>query len=331
MPRAVWSGTLSFGLVTLPVRLFPATEPKDVRFHLYDAQGRRVRYRRVVDEPPPVEPWPDPWEDRDDPGSAAASTDDPAAGVPAPAGGRAVASAPDGEGRPTSAGDARERDVSWDEISHGIEDPSGGVVLVSRDEIEAVRPGRSRSIDVEDFVDLRDIDPVFFEKTYYVAPSSPDALRPYALLLRAMEDAGRVGIGRFVLRTKPHLVAIRPMRGVLALETLFFGDEVRDPSALVRDADAVEVSDRELDLAQRLISTLGTTWDPAAYADTYREDLLRILAEKTPSPVTRHDPTPASSPGSAVEDLMRALKESVEAATDRSEGRANRARPRRVG
>ncbi len=127
--------------------------------------------------------------------------------------------------------------------------------MLSREEIEQVRPQRSRSIDVEDFVDLADIDPVSFEKTYYAVPRSLDAAKPYVLLHRAMREAGRVGIGRFVLRTKPHLVAVRPMRELLAVETLFFGDEVRDPTALVRGLDGVEVDDRELELALRLIES----------------------------------------------------------------------------
>ena len=326
MPRAVWSGTLSFGLVTLPVRLFPATEPKDVRFHLYDDRGHRVRYRRVVEAAGPSESF----------GAEAEADDAPddAVATDLEEGGSAGERGPE-PASPSASSSPRveppERDVTWDELARGFEDPSGGVVLVSREEIEALRPERSRSIDVEDFVELGDIDPVYFEKTYYVVPSSPEALRPYALLLRAMERSGRVGIGRFVLRTKPHLVAIRPMRGVLALETLFFGDEVRDATSLVPAVDAVDVSERELDLADRLIGTLETAWDPSAYADTYREDLLRLLAEKTPEVMPEAFESEATAAGSAVEDLMRALRESVEAAKARSDPGAKRKRPRRAG
>jgi DNA end-binding protein Ku len=164
---------------------------------------------------------------------------------------------------------------------------------------------------------------VYFEKSYYLAPSSADAVRPYVLLHRALADAGRVGIGRFVLRTRPHLVAIRPTRGVLGLETLYFGDEVRDPAAVVPGLEAVEVSERELDLADRLVETLETDWDPAAYSDTYREELLRILSEKEPSHATAVTPEMSVDAGSAVEDLMRALRESVDAAKER--GRAGSA------
>jgi len=125
-----------------------------------------------------------------------------------------------------------------------------------------------------------------------------------------MEHAGRVGIGRFVLRTKPHLIAIRPADGVLGLETLFFADEVRDGRELVARVDAAQVSDRELDMAEMLIETLQTEWNPAAYSDAYREELLRRIGEK--APVEAAEETPART--SAVGELMEALQASVEAA-----------------
>jgi DNA end-binding protein Ku len=285
VPTAVWTGTLSFGLVAIPVRLVPATEPKDVRFHLYDRAGRRVRQRRVVDEAPPV--------------------DEPAAGEPA----TGDTEPPERtEVVPTQA----ERNVAWEDLMRGRETEEGDVVLVTHEEIERIRPQRSRSIDIEDFVALEEIDPVQFEKTYVAIPQSLDAAKPYVLLHRAMQEAGRVGIGRFVLRTKPHLVAVRPMDAVLAVETLFFGDEVRDPSALAPGLEEVEVDDRELELAVRLIQQLTTEWDPAAYADEYREELLRMLSEKTP---VARAPEPEAPRPPAVTELMAALKESVEAST----------------
>ena len=289
MPTAVWTGTLSFGLVAIPVRLIPATEPKDVRFHLYDRQGRRVRQRRVVEDAPAEE-----------------------------------ASPPHADERPTEDGPRRvaaaeaSRPVAWDELMRGRETEEGEVVLVSHQEIEEIRPQRSRSIDIEDFVALADIDPVFFEKTYFAVPQSPEAAKPYVLLHRAMREAGRVGIGRFVLRTKPHLVAVRPMQLGLAVETLFFGDEVRDPSALAPGLDGVEGDERELEMAVRLIEELTTAWDPVAYADTYREELLRMLAEKTPT-ARAPEPEPARRPP-PVMDLMAALKESVEASRKKRSG-----------
>ena len=286
MPTAVWTGTLSFGLVAIPVHLMPATEPKDVRFHLYDREGRRVRQQRVVEDAPAEEPAPRQHDEETD--------EQPNEGRP-----REVAAA--GTGRP----------VEWDELMRGHETEEGDVVLVTHEEIERVRPQRSRSIDIEDFVALADIDPVFFEKTYVAVPQKPEATKPYVLLHRAMREAGRVGIGRFVLRTKPHLVAVRPMEHVLAVETLFFGDEVREPSALTPGLEDVEVDERELKLAVRLIEELTTEWDPAAYADEYREELLKMLAEKEP---TARAPEPAAGRSPPpVTELMAALKASVEA------------------
>ena len=161
-----------------------------------------------------------------------------------------------------------------------------------------------------------------FDKSYYAIPMTPEATRPYVLFHHAMREAGRIGIGRFVLRTKPHLVAIRPMETVLAVETMFFGDEVRDPAELAPGLDRAEVDEREMDLAVTLIETLRTEWDPGRYADTYRDDLLRMLAERSPTRHAAQEPAPAAG-GSPVEELMAALKESVAAAKrDRTRNKA---------
>ena len=310
MPNAVWSGSLSFGLVNVPVRLIPATEPKDVRFHLYDRSGRRVRYERVVDEEPAWEPpkrsdetaEPEPVQDRD------AESHPPSA----------VGEVPEERVEASSSGR-----IGWEDVVRGMETDTGDVVLLSREEIDRARPQRSRAIDVEDFVDLADIDPVFFEKTYYAIPQSLEAAKPYVLLHRAMQTTGRIGIGRFVLRTKPHLVAVRPMDDVLAVETLFFGDEVRDPSALAPGLGSLQVDERELDLAAKLVEMLKTEWDPSRYSDTYRDELLRMLAEKAPTRRADEEAvaTTLAKGGSAVEQLMAALKESVEQAKAKQEKR----------
>ena len=239
MPQAVWTGTLGFGLVSVPVRLVPATEAKDVRFHLYDREGRRVRYRRVVEagdaEPSVPQPAPPPASE------VPRAPDEPVAvpddAVPAPT---SEADVPTGSRPPASPAD---RMVDWGEIVRGRETDAGDLVLLSDEEIDRVRPRRSGTIDVEAFVELGDIDPVHFEKTYYAVPRSAADAKPYALLHRAMRRAGRVGIGRFVLRTKPHLVAVRAMEELLAVHTLFFGDEVRDPRVVSPPLD-VRVSAR---------------------------------------------------------------------------------------
>jgi DNA end-binding protein Ku len=292
MATAVWTGTLSFGLITLPVRLYPATQPKDVRFHLYDREGRRIRYQRVVEAEPGRPPEPD------EPPAPEAARDDDAAPR---------------EERTGSSGSV-ETPVAWEDVVRGVETDEGELVTVPKEELERIRPERSRSIDIEDFVELEQIDPVSFDKSYYAIPMTPEATRPYVLFHHAMREAGRIGIGRFVLRTKPHLVAIRPMEKVLAVETMFFGDEVRDPAELAPTLDGVEVDGRELDLAVTLIETLRTEWDPGRYADTYREELLRMLAERSTTRRPAEEPTAAAAGGSPVEELMAALKESVAAA-----------------
>lgn len=313
MPTAVWTGTLSFGLVAVPVRLIPATEPKDVRFHLYDRSGRRVRYERVVEGEEPAE------------------VAEPRAGEPETSSdvvtGMGSATEPDASRTPvaehtTPVGEP----LAWADVMRGRENEFGDVVMLSHEELEQARPRRSRTIDIEDFVQLSDIDPVSFERTYYAVPQSPEAARPYVLLHRAMREADRAGIGRFVLRTKPHLVAVRPMRDVLAVETLFFGDEVRDPSAFVPGLEGIDVDERELELAIRLIDTLKTEWDPSAYADTYREELLRIISEKSPAAAPAETTTAPAAGSSAVEELMTALRESVEAAKAKADTRHPRSK-----
>jgi len=187
-------------------------------------------------------------------------------------------------------------------------------VFLDQSDIDRARPEPSRVIDLEQFVRLEDIDPIFFEKSYYVVPA-PGSEKPYSLLVRAMESAGRVGIGRFVLRTKPHLVAIRPMNDVLVLETLFFGDEVRDARSLIRGLDEHDVSERDVELAKQLIEVLAAEWDPAAFSDQYREELLRMIAERTPQRIEDEDEAGgAAATRGRIEDLLEALRQSVEEA-----------------
>src|SRR5206468_5067592 len=215
--------------------------------------------------------------------------------------------------------------VDREDLVRGVELPGGDLVTVSDEELYSIAPERSRTIEIEEFVDLAEIDPVFYEKSYHVAPvRGRGAEKPYMLLQRAMKGAGMVGIGRFVLRTKPHLVAIRPRGGALALETLFFGDEVRDARRLIGDVEAVGVSEPESELAEKLIETLKTTWDPNAYSDTYREELLERIAQKEPGQIPEER---AGAPaGSQAEALMNALKASVQEAKKRQTKRSARKR-----
>jgi DNA end-binding protein Ku len=283
MPRSVWKGTLSFGLVAIPVSLYPATEAKDVRFHLFDRQGRRVRYRRVVDAGPALGA---PDEDDVEPAPAAEDLQTP------------------------EDGSAQETEIAYEDLVRGYEVEPETYVFLETEEIERVRPTPSRVIDLEHFVRLEEIDPVYFEKAYYVAPGR-GAEKSYGLLLRTLAETGRVGIGRFVLRTKPHLVALRPMEGVLALETLFFGDEVRDAAPLVGGLGRDAVTQREVDISKQLVEALAMDWDPSQFADEYREGLMRMIAERTPE---RVEEEPTLEAGRSIEDLMDALRRSVEQA-----------------
>jgi DNA end-binding protein Ku len=304
MGQAIWTGSISFGLVTIPVRLYPATQPKDVRFHLYDRRtGKRVRYERVTrtEEAPTFAPDPDFSMSSDE-----RDTEPRAASTPRT---EWVREAPAAHA------------IGPGDVVRGVELPEGDLVTVTEEEFVSLAPERSRTIDLEEFVDLAEIDPVFYEKSYHVAPARRmGAEKPYVLLHRAMREAGMVGIGRFVLRTKPHLVAIRPLEKTLALETLFFGDEVRSPDEfVVRDSD-LSVSDREVKTARQLISAMATEWSPSSHADAYREELLSLLRSKSPAAPA---PITESTAVADIGDLMAALRNSVEAAKQKQKSKAS--------
>jgi DNA end-binding protein Ku len=294
MGQAVWTGSISFGLVNIPVKLYPATEPKDVRFHLYDRRtGKRVHYERVTRDIEPAAFEPEPADDLSPP-------DD-----------RYEPQTPRYE-PPASAATPAAQPVERRDLVRGFEMPSGDLVTVTDDELVSIAPERSRTIEIEEFVELSEIDPVFYEKSYHVAPvRGMGAEKPYALLLRAMQGAGMVGIGRFVLRTKPHVVAIRALKDAIALETLFFGDEVRSPAELTSGVASLAVSDREVKTARQLITAMATDWVPEKHADVYREELLELLRSKPAAAPAQTDTTIAQTP---VGDLMEALRASVEAA-----------------
>ena len=207
-------------------------------------------------------------------------------------------------------------EVAYEDLVRGYEVEPEAYVFLEPVEIERVRPSPSRVIDLEEFVRLEDIDPVYFEKAYHVVPAR-GAEKPYELLLRTLKESGRVGIGRFVLRTKPHLVALRPMDRVLALETLYFGDEVRDADRLVSGLAPGAVTQREVDISKQLVEALASEWDPSRFADEYREELLRMIAERMPERVEEPAEGPSEDAGSRIKDLMDTLRRSVEEANAR--------------
>src|ERR687892_1877011 len=269
MPQAVWVGDLSFGLVNIPIKLYAATSPKRVRFHQYEAgTGRRIHYRRVAA------------------GATSDEREPSDEGLEREAAAPALGSRPDeqqvteSEVESDAEDSARETEVPWEAIVKGYEVEPGRVVTVDAEELESVAPERSRVLEVEQFVDLRDIDPVHFEKSYYVIPQRGEVTeRPYWLLYRAMEEAAKVAIGRFVMRTREYLVAVRPAEHVLMLETLFYADEVRDAKEFWISS-MEEPSDRELRIARQLLEALEGQWEPDRRLDEHRERLLELLHSK---------------------------------------------------
>ncbi len=203
-------------------------------------------------------------------------------------------------------------EVPYEQIVKGYEIGPDRYVLVTPDELEALDPEATRTIDIEDFVDLSDIDPIYFDHPYYLAPGT-GAAKSYKLLLDAMEAAGKVGIARVVLRSKQQLCAIRPSGGVLVMSTMNYGDEVNDPDALDELDAAAEVSasERELKMAGQLIASLASDWDPGRYRDEYRERVLELVERKAAGEEVAVAPT-AEEP-KAVPDLMAALEASLAA------------------
>jgi DNA end-binding protein Ku len=277
MPRAMWSGTITFGLVNIPVRLLPATRRKDVRFHEIDrVTGRRVQHQRVVFS----ERWEWPPEDQ------AASTEV----RPSPA-------------RELSGGSEV---VASSEVVKGYEVAPGSYVAVTPEEIEELRPERTKTIDIQEFVPVEEVDPVHFDTAYQVVPQW-DFERPFALLVEALTAADRLAIAWIVLRKRRHLAALRPYRGLLLLTTLHFADEVLEPA---RPAPTEAPGPRELRMAALLIEQMADHFDPGRYEDDYRRRLLDLIATRTAEAQPLDEP-PDKVATDGVSDLMAALEASL--------------------
>src|SRR3954464_15241783 len=261
MPRSIWTGAISFGLVNVPVKLYSAVSKKTVRFHqLHDKDGVRIQQKRVC-----------------------------------PA---------DGE------------EVNYDHIVKGYEITPEQYVVVEPAELEAIEPRKTKTIDIEDFVDLEEIDPLYYDHPYYLMPGT-GAAKPYKLLVEAMLDSQKVAIARVVIRQKEQLVAIRPTEGVLAMSTMNFADEVVSPDKF-DDApgDDVDATKREIDMAKQLIDSLSSEWEPGKYKDTYRERVLELIEQKAEGKEIAVQPAEEPQP---VPDLMAALEASVNAARQNRE------------
>jgi DNA end-binding protein Ku len=259
MARPVWSGTISFGLVAIPVKLFHAVRRQSVSFNQLDERNMaRIRYRKV--------------------------------------------NAETGE------------EVDDDHIVKGYEISKGRYVVVDPDELEPFMPVATKSVDLEEFVDLADIDPVYFDTAYHLAPDGPP--KPYVLLARAMEASGKVAIGRFVMRNKQYTAAIRAEDGRLVMSTLAYADEVIDPADIeeLHGLDAVDVNDREVAMAEALVESLAAEFEPAKYHDEYREEVMALIQMKADGEEFEVPEAAAEKP--KVVDIMAALEASVAAAKD---------------
>jgi DNA end-binding protein Ku len=255
--RTIWNGSLSFGLVTIPVGLAVAQQRQDVSFRtLHRECGTPIKQKRWC-------PY-------------------------------------------------HEREVEAEELVKGWEVSKGQYVVVEEADLESVELKRSRSIELLQFVPLDQVDPLYFDRAYYLAPAA-DAVgrRPYALLLKALEETGMAAVGKFVLWGKENLCLVRPLDGALALELLYYAEDIRSRAEIQEAMDETEIQKPELAMARQLIESLAGDFDPAEYANEYRSELRAMLEAKAKGqPIVQPEPVPEAAP---VIDLVEALKQSIAA------------------
>jgi DNA end-binding protein Ku len=258
--RTIWNGSISFGLVNIPIGLAVATQRSDIAFRTLHAEcGTPIKQKRWC----PL----------------------------------------------------HERDVEADELVKGWEFSKGQYVMVEESDLEGVALKRSQSIEILRFVELAEVDPLYFDRTYYLAPAQAEtARRPYVLLLEAMKDSGMAAVGKFVLWGKENLCLIRPLQDSLALETLFFADDVRSRSEIEEAVEETEVKGPELELARQVIASLVGEWSPEDFENEYRRELRAMLEAKlSGQEIAQPEPVPETP----VVDLMEALRRSVAEAQER--------------
>jgi DNA end-binding protein Ku len=268
MARAIWSGTISFGLLNVPVKLYSAVARRGISLReLRESDGARIRHRRVAE--------------------------------------------------------GTEEEVPYGEIVKAFEVTPDRYVPLSKDEMEAIAPEKTRAIEVRDFVDLDQIDPIYFDSPYYLGPAE-GAEKAYSLLAKAMQESGKVAIARFVFRNKEHLAALRPGDGVLTLTTMRFADEVVSPGELedVLPEGKQKVAKKEVEMAEQLIDSLTTEFDPSAYRDEYREQLLALIERKAEGKDVLEAPEAEEPQPTKAPDLMAALEESIAAVKGGEKGKA---------
>jgi DNA end-binding protein Ku len=220
------------------------------------------------------------------------------------------------------------REVSYEDIVKGYEVSKGKVVLLEPEEIKALAPRRSRMIEIEQFVDLADIDPIVWDSPYYLGPGNETAAKSYELLRRAMDETGKVGIGRFVMRNKEYLVTVRPLGKGLVIETMHYQDEIRDQKEAVTELPArVAVNPRELGMAKQLIESLSTRWDHSKFEDTFRDQVQSLIQKKAKGQKIVAEEAPPEE--GKVVDLMEALQASLQGGASGNGARAASGRERR--
>lgn len=262
MARAIWTGSISFGLVSIPVGLFSATENHTIQFHQFERDtSDRVRNLRVNER--------------------------------------------------------TGKEVEYGDIVKGADVGGGEHVIVDPEELRSIAPGQSHGLEITDFVDLDEIDPLYYNKAYWLAPTAEQHSHPYALLLEAMTLTNRAAVGTLVMRGKQYLAAIRPDGNVLALQTLHFADEVRDPA---RELDNLpetgKAKRKELDMATQLIESMTRPWRPEQYDDSYRDRVAKLVEDKHKG---RETVTEAEAPEPTdMSDLMDALQRSITASGGRT-------------
>ncbi len=264
--RPIWTGSINFGLVTIPVRLFTAVREQNVHFRSLHDQDMVPLKQKLV--------------------------------CPA----------------------HHDKEVHREHIVKGYEIAKDQFVVIRQDELEAAAPKGSKAIEIQDFVDLNEIDPLFFDRPYYVAPK-PEGAKPYKLLLDAMEKKNKVGIAKVVMWNKEYLCALRPMDGILCLETMHFEDEVVDKDSVVPTDAKAKIDDREMKIAQQLIDSLTTKFKPAKYHDEYREKIMQLVEKKAAGEEIVSRPEEEQAPVKAT-NLMAALEASL--ARARPNGKSQR-------
>jgi DNA end-binding protein Ku len=314
MARAVWSGTISFGLVSVPVRLYPATRRKDVRFHEIDRlSGRRIRHQKVVEVAAPAPTLPR-GRGREisasGEGNYVLQREERAAPIPT----FSQRESPPPMPQPVAVGD----------VLKGFEIARDRYVTVDREELEELAPERTRAIDVEQFVDAAAVDPIYYDVSYYAVPDRGNE-RAYALLVDAMRETRKIAIAWFVLRRKRYLAALRPQGRLMVLTTMFHADEIL-PAVGLEPTQPTDLKKKEREMASLLINTLSGPFEPERYPDQYRQRLKDLIEGRAASARTAGIEAPAVT---GVQDLMSALRASVEQARLASKSRGKPAARRK--